>query len=104
MVPALSFNSRGREMTVSDYGLVPGPAGTQHHIWAIFVDDTAAKIQREATARILQPTGEAKAVCCCTQIFDTMTSHMQLTMRTIYLANITLGNGIVLHLRTRLHL
>ena len=68
MVPALSFSSRGREMTISDYGLLPGPAGTQHHIWAIFVDDTAAKIQREATARILQPTGRAKAVWRCMHI------------------------------------
>ncbi len=57
MVTAVSFNSLGREMTISDYGLVPGPPGAQHHIWAIFVDDSAARIQRAATARILQPTG-----------------------------------------------
>ena len=67
MVPALSFSSRGREMTISDYGLLPGPAGTQHHIWAIFFDDTAAKIQREATARIQQPTGQAKRRTRCCQ-------------------------------------
>ena len=58
MVTAISFNSRGREMTISDYGLVQGPPGSQHHIWAIFVDDSAAKIQRDATDRILQPTGD----------------------------------------------
>ena len=55
MVTAASFNSQGRERTISEYGLTPG---AQRHIWAIFVDDTAARIQREATARILQPTGE----------------------------------------------
>ena len=69
MVPALSFNGSGREMTVSDYGLIPGPRGTQHHIWAIFIDDTAAKIQREATARILQPTGKHEAKWHCMQIY-----------------------------------
>lgn len=71
-MPAVSFNSRGREMTVSDYGLIPGPPGVQHHIWAIFVDDTAARIQREASARILQPTGDTQAritaASTCTQL------------------------------------
>ena len=62
MVTAVSFNSQGREMSISDYGLIPGPAGAQHHVWAIFVDDTAARIQREATARILQPTGGAHLI------------------------------------------
>ena len=103
MVPALSFSSRGREMTVSDYGLVPGPAGTQHHIWAIFVDDTAAKIQREATARILQPTGKAKALRRCQQIYCAMTS--QTASYTVHrcLANGGPGKGIVSHLCMRLH-
>lgn len=64
MVTAVSFSSQGREMTISDYGLIPGPAEAQHHVWAIFVDDSAARIQREATARILQPTGGAHIVAC----------------------------------------
>ncbi len=64
MVTAASFNSLGREMTISDYGLVPGPPGAQHHIWAIFVDDSAARIQRAATARILQPTGRVPFAAC----------------------------------------
>lgn len=57
MVPAVSFDSRGREMTIAEYGLKPGPPGAQHHIWALFVDDSAARIQRNAVDRILQPTG-----------------------------------------------
>ena len=57
MVPAVSFDSRGREMTIAEYGLKPGTPGAQHHIWALFVDDSAARIQRNAVDRILQPTG-----------------------------------------------
>ena len=103
MVPALSFSSRGREMTVSDYGLVPGPAGTQHHIWAIFVDDTAAKIQREATARILQPTGKAKAVRRCMQIHQSTILQIPSCIMHTCLADCSLGKGIVSHLPMHLH-
>ena len=103
MVPALSFNGKGGEMNVADYGLVPGPVGTQHHVWAIFVDDTAAKIQREATARILQPSGKAKAVWRCMQVHHVMISWLVGTWCRDAWQIISPGKGIALHLCTRLH-
>ena len=103
MVPTISFNGEGREMTISDYGLICGPVGTQHHIWATFVDDTAAKIQREATARILQPTGRSSAEWRCMQSYHAVTLRTVACTVHIALASLKPGKGMALHLHTSRH-
>ena len=48
--PTVSFSALGGEMTVGAYGLLPD--GAQHHVWVLFVDDSAARGQRAASAAL----------------------------------------------------
>jgi hypothetical protein len=73
--PARSFNSRGSEMTIGSYGLVPGK---QNDIWVIFVDDSAARDQRAASAALTDLAGTAQAILCSCMLFlNALLAHLQ---------------------------